>query len=63
MMMKVCGILTVVALLQFVVATELKVPSTKLQKNQRLQYPESRRDDSVIDDYYGVKVCKLILIL
>lgn len=26
-------------------------------KHQRFKYPELRRDDTVIDDYYGIKVC------
>lgn len=53
MMAYVCRLFATFVLILFVAAVDLKSESVK---NQRFKYPSIRRDESVVDDYYGIKV-------
>ncbi|XP_037041819.1 prolyl endopeptidase-like isoform X2 [Bradysia coprophila] len=46
-------VFTIYALISFIAAADLKTESVN---NQRYNYPSVRRDESVVDDYYGIKV-------
>lgn len=56
-MKSVCKIFIILVSILFAAAVEQKVLyKNDAVKNQRFKYPEVRRDESIVDDYYGKKV-------
>ncbi|XP_037041815.1 prolyl endopeptidase-like [Bradysia coprophila] len=53
MMAYVCRVFPIFVLISVVVAADLE---TKSVNSHRFKYPQLKRDESVVDDYYGTKV-------